>query len=275
MNIPLECKYLIPEDCLAFPASCIKIKSGKRINKCQRKLGGLDLDREIVFKYLEKKKKGTVKEFINTHTKKTNLKVNTEDSDNNKFTSITKIISYIERGIDINKILIDFKIGEEQILHTEGYIKKMDPEKVILGKKMYNDSYNDNSRYTEGRNYSKDPSALHIKWVGTDEKYAGNRLGMYAIYFIEQICIKNFNIEYITLEDDTDVNPPKNLYYKLNFDLLVKGKNTNGQYDMWNDWHEWYAKNQKTSPENERMVSIKKFESSPEIAAVRDMYSAD
>jgi hypothetical protein len=53
---------------------------------------------------------------------------------------------------------------------------------------------------------------------------------------------------------------------------LVKGKNAIGRYDMWNDWRKWYSKNQKTSPENERIVSIEKFESSPEIDTIKRMY---
>lgn len=261
LSIPIECKHLDAEDCEQFKTYCTKNKKGK----CQRNRNGLDLPLEEVLSYLkEKHTKGKTYEQI--HIKKGGIKI-----DGIK-TSIEKFDSRL--SINKNSIVLHFFLGDDQVLFLNGYIKKMTDENVNIDVKMRN--YSGNSRFNSVNSSQTEHNVLQINWIGTTDEYKGNRFGIYAMYLVEQYAKEVYNIKYITLDDHTSVDPPNNIYYKLNFNLLASGSNNSGSFQMWKDWHKWaeeYGMN--NIPDDERMISVEKFESGEEIVSIQKQFELD
>lgn len=267
MNLRTECKYLDPEDCDHFSTYCTKIKSGIKKGKCQRnRITGLDLPKDELLAYLRQKQSTGTKviEEYNV-TKSEGIKISGEITSTKDFTVIQTIIIPPESTQILNKkIEIVFMNGKDTIFTSISYIKQMSKYNLVLDTPLEN--YSGNSRYNDSRNFSTEVNVLQINWVGTDEKYAGNRFAVYGMYLLEQIAKKKFDIKYITLEDHTTVEPPKNLYYKLNFRLL-------SDY-TWIDWHKWTTEKGMTDvPTDERMISIEDFEQSEEIKSIQKLYT--
>ena len=268
MNLRTECKYLDPEDCDHFSTYCTKIKSGIKKGKCQRnRITGLDLPKDELLAYLRQKQSTGTKviEEYNV-TKSEGIKISGEITSTKDFTVIqTIIIPPVSSEILNTKIEITFMNGKDTIFTSTSYIKPMSQSNLVLDTPL--EDYSGNSRYNNSRNLSTEVNVLQINWIGlADEKYSGNRFGIYGMYLLEQTAKKNFNIQYITLEDHTTVEPPKNLYYKLKFNLL-------NDY-TWKDWHKWTAeKGMNNVPTDERMISIEDFEQSEEIKSIQKLYT--
>jgi hypothetical protein len=257
MNVShlIECKYLKPEDCIHFNPYCIKNKRGS----CQRSKDGLDLPQENVLAYLEEKRKES-KSIEQTHIKKSGIKIFGEFTDINKFNS-----NIYERN---DYIILKIFLKGETVLDLISYIKRMTPQNLVVNEKMRD--YSDNSRYNSLKNGEVEYNVLQINWIETIDKYKGNRFGMYAMYLVEQYAKRYYDIKYITLEDHSSVDPPNNIYYKLNFNLLAWGQNSDGSYQMWKDWHKWAGEDGMGNvPGDERMISIESFESNPQIELVQ------
>ena len=261
LSVPIECKYLEPEDCEQFKTYCTKTKKGK----CQRSRDGLDLPREEVLSYFRvKREKGN--NIEQTHIKRGGIKISGEMTHTNKFNSILTVIN--------ESILLKFFLGEDEVLSLSGYIKKMTEENLAIDEKMRD--YSGNSRYNSVNSHQVENNVLQINWIGTNEPYQGNRFGIYAMYLVEQYAKRMYDIKYITLDDHASVEPPNNLYYKLNFNLLAWGQNSYGSYQMWKDWHNWTAEHVMDNvPGDERMISIESFESGEEIQAIQKMFELE
>jgi len=261
MNVSnvIQCKNLNTEDCIHFKPYCIKNKRGS----CQRSKDGLDLPREKVLAYLEEKiEKEKIKGKIieQKHIKRGGIKTLGKITDIHEFKSILTVLP--------EYILLKFFIGEQTVLELTSYIKKMTEENLVLDKKIRD--YSGNSRYNSVNSHQIEHNVLQINWIGTNENFMGNRFGMYAMYLVEQYAKKYYDIKYITLEDHAGVEPPKNIYYKLNFNLLAWGQNSDGSYEMWKDWHDWAAEHGMGNvPGDERMISIQSFESNREIILIQ------
>lgn len=264
--VPSECKYLDPQTCENFKPFCTKTIRGK----CQRNKGGLDLPQEEVLSYLEKRKASNI--VRQTHIKRGGIKVSGKMTSVNMFNSILSVSETVSQVVTNQSIVLRFFIEEEEILALGGYIKKMIEENVAIDEKMRD--YSGNSRYNSVNSTTQtECNVLQINWIGTKEAYRGNRFSIYAMYLAEQYAKHIYDIKYITLDDHTGVEPPKNLYYNLNFNLLASGSNVNGSYDIWKDWHEWLdEKNTDIVPGDDRMVSIQAFESSGEIQAIQQNF---
>jgi len=251
-----ECKHLKPEDCIHFNPYCIKNKRGS----CQRSKDGLDLPQEKVLAYLEEKRKES-KSTEQTHIKKSGIKISGEFTDINKFNS-----NLYERN---DYIILKFFLEGETVLDLISYIKRMTPQNLLVNEKMRD--YSDNSRYNSLNSGELEYNVLQINLIETIDKYKGNRFGMYAMYLVEQYAKRYYDIKYITLEDHSSFEPPNNIYYKLNFNLLAWGQNSDGSYQMWKDWHKWAAEDGMGNvPGDERMISIGSFESNHEMALVQE-----
>jgi hypothetical protein len=262
VSLPIECKYLDPEDCEQFKPYCTKTRRGK----CQRNKDGLDLPREEVLSYLEEKRKRG-KSIKQTHMKKSGIKISGEITGIIYFDSILNV----SQTVTNESILLKFFIGEDEVLYLSGYIKKMTEQNVAIDEKMRD--YSGNSRFNTVNSSQKEYNVLQINSIATLDRYKGNRFGMYAMYLVEQYTKQYYNIKYITLEDHTGVEPPNNIYYKLNFNLLAWGKNSNGPYEMWTDWHKWAAEHGMGNTQNdERMISTESFESSDDIVKIKKEY---
>jgi hypothetical protein len=136
--------------------------------------------------------------------------------------------------------------------------------------------YSGNSRYNSVNSKQKEYNVLQINWIGTDEKYKGNRFAMYAMFVVEQYAKRAYGIKYITLEDHASVEPPNNIYYKLNFNLLASDRNSDGPYQIWKDWHKWAEEQGMDNvPGDERMISIVSFESNDEIVSIQQMFEVE
>ena len=150
----------------------------------------------------------------------------------------------------------------------------MTEENVLIGEKMRD--YSGNSRYNSVNSDQVKFKVLQINWIGTNEPYQGNRFGIYAMYLVEQYAKHYYDIKYITLEDHASVEPPNNIYYKLNFNLLSSGKNSDGPYQMWKNWHHWTDEHGMDNvPGDERMISTDSFESGDEIQAIQQMFELE
>ena len=266
LSVPIECKNLDPEDCEHFKVYCTKTKNGK----CQKSRDGLDLPREEVLSYLEEKRKRG-ESIEQTHIKNGGIKISDVMTDVNVFNSILTVTQTGSGAVINESILLKFFLGEDEVLSLSGYIKKMIEENLAIDEKMR--EYSDNSRYNSVNSRKVERNVLQINWIGTNEPYKGNRFGIYAMYLVEQYAKQVYDIKYITLDDHTGKEPPHNLYYNLNFNLLAYGSNDIGSYNMWKDWHEWAGKpGMNKVPGDERMVSTQSFESSGEIRAIQQNF---
>ena len=263
--VPLECKYLDPQTCEYFKPFCTKTIIGK----CQRNKGGLDLPQEEVLSYLEKRKASNI--VRQRHIKRGGIKVSSEMTEVNRFNSILSVSETVSETVTNQSIALRFFIEEEEILALGGYIKKMTEENLAMDEKMRD--FSSNSRYNSVTSDQVECNVLQINWIGTKEAYRGNRFSIYAMYLVEKYAKQVYHIKYITLEDHTSVEAPNNLYYKLNFNLLTWGKNSDGPYQMWKDWHKLAGMN--NIPEDERMISIEEFESSDEIQAIQQNFRVE
>jgi hypothetical protein len=267
-SVPLECRYLDPQTCEEFKTYCTKTVRGR----CQRKRFGLDLPVEEVSTYLERRKASNI--VRQKHIKRAGIKVSGEITDVNMFNSILSVSETVGEKVTNQSIALKFFIEDYEILALAGYIKKMTEESVVINEKMRD--YSDNSRYNSVNGRQTECNVLQINWIGTNENYRGNRFSIYAMYLVEQYAKQVYNIKYITLEDHTGVEPPNNLYYNLNFNLLAYGSNDIGSYNMWKDWREWAAEHGMDKvPGDERMVSIEAFESSGEIISIQQRFEVE
>ena len=271
--VPLECKYLDPQTCENFKPFCTKTIRGK----CQRNKGGLDLPQEEVLSYLEKRKASNI--VRQKHIKRGGIKVSGKMTDVNMFNSILTVSETVSQVVTNQSVVLRFFIEEEEFLALGGYIKKMTEENLAMDEKMRD--YSDNSRYNSVNSNSVNSTqtecnVLQINWIGTKEEYRGNRFSIYAMYLVEQYAKQVYHIKYITLDDHTGAEPPDNLYYNLNFNLLAYGSNDIGSYNMWKDWREWAAEHGVDKvPGDDRMVSIEAFESSGEIRAIQQRFEVE
>jgi hypothetical protein len=266
ISIPVECKYLEPEDCEMFKPYCTKTKKGK----CQRSRDGLDLPRDEVLSYLEEKRKRGTK-IEQTHIKRGGIKISGVMTDVNVFNSILTVTQTGSNTIINESIVVKFFLEDNEILDLRGYIKKMTEENLAIDEKMRD--YSGNSRYNSINSTQTECNVLQINWIGTNENYTGNRFAMYAMYLVEQYAKQYYGIKYITLEDHASVGPPNNIYYKLNFNLLASDRNSAGPYDIWKDWHKWTAeKGMDEVPGDERMISVEQFEANSEIRLVQEKF---
>jgi hypothetical protein len=266
--VPSECKYLDPQTCEDFKTYCTINKRGT----CQRKRYGLDLPVEEVSAYLERRKASNIVE--QKHIKRGGIKVSGKMTDVNMFNSILSVSETVSETVTNQSIVLRFFIEEEEILALGGYIKKMTEENVAINEKMRD--YSGNSRYNSVNSTQTECNVLQINWIETKEAYRGNRFSIYAMYLVEQYAKQVYDIKYITLEDHTGAEPPKNLYYNLNFNLLAYGSNDIGSYNMWKDWREWAAEHGVDKvPGDERMVSIQAFESSGEIISIQQRFEVE
>lgn len=268
-SAPIECKHFNPEDCQHFKTYCVLNKRGK----CQRNRDGLDLPKEKVIAYLEDKKSKNIV-IHQTHFKKNGIKLSGVRSGMNEFESVIMLSNHNKDGIEYNNIKLRFLIEGYEVAKCDGYIKKMVDENLLIDVPLYD--YSGNSRYNTIKSTDRELMVLEINWVYTDPIYMGNRFGMYAIYLVEQIAKEHFDIKYITLDDHTSVDPPDNIYYKLNFNLLTWGSNNSGSYQMWKDWHKWLETHDMNSVNNdERMISIEQFESADEIVSIQKQFQIE
>ena len=112
---------------------------------------------------------------------------------------------------------------------------------------------------------------LNINWVSSSPYYSGNRFGVLIMYILAKYCLDNKHIQFITLDDDTDIRPidinhsnkVDNIYYLIGF--KHKGRIGNSEY-----WKQWKPDNVTQGPE--RIISIGDFMSSREITQIQRMY---
>ena len=91
------------------------------------------------------------------------------------------------------------------------------------------------------------------------------------MYILAKYCLDNKHIQFITLDDDTDIRPIDinhsnkldNIYYLIGF--KHKGRIGNSEY-----WKQWKPDNVTQGPE--RIISIGDFMSSREITQIQRMY---
>ena len=110
---------------------------------------------------------------------------------------------------------------------------------------------------------------LHIMWISSSPFYSGNRFGVLLMYLLARYTK---GIEYITLDDDTDILPinidhsgkTDNIYYLIGF--KHKGRRRSGEY-----WKTWNPSNSTEGPE--RIISIVDFMGSREIMSISKMYT--
>lgn len=65
-----------------------------------------------------------------------------------------------------------------------------------------------------------DVDVINVSWLNTDKKYTGGKLGMLIlIYALCDLKVGNPNIEYATLDDDSDQSTSitRNMYTKIGF----------------------------------------------------------
>jgi hypothetical protein len=123
-----------------------------------------------------------------------------------------------------------------------------------------------NSRYGDN-----EVPVLHINWVGSSPYYSGNRFGVLVMFVLAKYCMDTKNIQYITLDDDTDVSPidinhngkVDNIYYLIGF--KHKGKIGSSEY-----WKKWNPGNNTQGPE--RIMRISECMNSREITQIQSMY---
>jgi hypothetical protein len=123
-----------------------------------------------------------------------------------------------------------------------------------------------NSRYGDSN-----VQVLHINWVGSSPYYSGNRFGVLIMYILAKYCLDTKRIQFITLDDDTDIRPINvnhsgkvdNIYYLIGF--KHKGRIGNSEY-----WKQWNPGNVIQGPE--RIISINEFMNSREIKQIQNMY---
>lgn len=112
---------------------------------------------------------------------------------------------------------------------------------------------------------------LHISWVGSSPYYSGNRFGVFIMYILAKYCLDTKHIQFITLDDDTDIRPINvnhsgrvdNIYYLIGF--KHKGRIGISEY-----WKQWNPSNVVQGPE--RIIGINEFMSSREITQIQSMY---
>jgi hypothetical protein len=110
---------------------------------------------------------------------------------------------------------------------------------------------------------------LHIMWISSSPYYSGNRFGVLLMYLLVNYAA---HIEYITLDDDTDILPiniehtgkTDNIYYLIGF----KHKGRKGSEEYWKTWN---PSNSIEGPE--RIISVKDFINSREIISISKIYS--
>jgi hypothetical protein len=123
-----------------------------------------------------------------------------------------------------------------------------------------------NSRYGES-----EVPVLHINWVGSSPYYSGNRFSVLVMFILAKYCFDTTNIQYITLDDDTDVLPininhsgkSDNIYYLIGF--KHKGRIGDSEY-----WKKWNPGNTTEGPE--RIITIGEFMNSREVRNIQSMY---
>jgi hypothetical protein len=123
-----------------------------------------------------------------------------------------------------------------------------------------------NSRYGDS-----EVPVLHINWVGSSPYYSGNRFGVLIMYILAKYCLDTKRIQFITLDDDTDVRPINvnhsgkvdNIYYLIGF--KHKGRVGNSEY-----WKQWNPGNVIQGPE--RIISTGEFMNSREIKQIQSIY---
>ena len=129
----------------------------------------------------------------------------------------SQITSLIE---EIKTVLIEKNIFMNEIIDT-------DPQKkdiiINLTDKDNNLIGNINGGVAEffiiENGEETEQNVFTINWVKVDNKYQGFSLGTFLIIYWIYLCNKNFsNINYVVLDDDTDViDQSKNIYIKLGF----------------------------------------------------------
>lgn len=101
------------------------------------------------------------------------------------------------------------------------------------GKEYYTNKQllnNDTLSYLIAYKYKEDD--ITISNLFTKDSHRGNK---YSFYLLKKLCDEHKNCM-ITLDDMTDIEPPKNLYYRLGFkvksnkDRFVKWYHFNGAY---------------------------------------------
>jgi hypothetical protein len=125
-----------------------------------------------------------------------------------------------------------------------------------------------NSRYGDS-----EVPILHINWVGSSPYYSGNRFGVLIMYILVKYCLDTKNIQFITLDDDTDVRPINvnhsgkvdNIYYLIGF--KHKGRIGNSEY-----WKQWNPGNVIQGPE--RIITTNEFMNSREIKQIQSIYKS-
>ena len=77
----------------------------------------------------------------------------------------------------------------------------------------------------------KKEKALCINFVSTNEKYIGYRQGLLLMKMMAEYSSHQYRITHIILDDDADIGPPRNLYYRLGF--KIKDEFVDGQWVNW------------------------------------------
>jgi hypothetical protein len=113
---------------------------------------------------------------------------------------------------------------------------------------------------------------LNINWVSSSPYYSGNRFGVFIMYLLVAYSIQKYGIQYVTLDDDTDVKPINvdyemgkvdNIYYLIGF--KHRGKIGNQEY-----WKTWYPSNVINDPA--RIITAGDFMASKEIVSIQNKF---
>lgn len=111
---------------------------------------------------------------------------------------------------------------------------------------------------------------MNIGFIETSHKHLGNKYSIYLIYLLSLYAKHSFNINSITLDDDTGRNAVyinstgkirKNLYYSLGF--KIKNENTNS-------WKNWTPENR---PNNDRFITFDDLMKNEVLTNVVNMYN--
>jgi hypothetical protein len=88
-------------------------------------------------------------------------------------------------------------------------------------------------------------------------EYPGKRFGCFLLYHMCLFLLSDFpHLTWIHLDDCTGISPPKNIYFKLGFQ--VRDEKENKKFCSWNTWIKKYKK-KKQNPSEERRIEVKKL----------------
>jgi hypothetical protein len=113
---------------------------------------------------------------------------------------------------------------------------------------------------------------VNINWVSSSPYYSGNRFGVFIMYLLVAYSIQKYGIQYVTLDDDTDIQPINvehqmgkvdNIYYLIGF--KHRGKIGSQEY-----WKTWYPANVTQGPE--RIIGASEFMASKEIVSIQKIF---